>query len=70
MTTSGRIVGNVEFRSGDGAKAPIPLGWVEIETSRAEATLSWVDGATHGAAAIPIDEFNRYLTDGAIQLES
>ncbi|MES2716094.1 MAG: hypothetical protein V4795_10030 [Pseudomonadota bacterium] len=70
MTKTGRIVGTVEFRAGDGPKMPIPLGLVEIETGHAEATLSWVDGETRGAAAMPIAEFNRYRTDGAIQLDS
>lgn len=70
MTKSGRVVGTVEFRAGDGPKAPIPLGLVEIETSLAEATLSWVDGETHGAAAMPMAEFNRYVIDGAIHLDS
>ena len=70
MTQSGRIVGNVEFRAGDGPKMPIPRGRVDIETGRAEATLSWVDGETHGAAAMPLAEFKRYVSEGAIKLNS
>jgi hypothetical protein len=70
MTQTGQVVGIVEFRPGDGAKMPIPLGPVEIETNRAEATLSWVDGETHGAAAMPLTDFRRYVTEGAIKLQS
>lgn len=65
---TGFILGTVEFRPGDGALMRIPKGPVEIETNRLEATLSWVDGETHGAAAMPIAEFRRYVSKGAIAL--
>lgn len=65
---TGFIVGKVEFRPGDGALMRIPQGPVEIETTKLEATLSWVDGETHGAAAIPLADFKRYVTNGVIAL--
>lgn len=65
---TGYIVGKVEFRPGDGALMRIPKGPVEIETTRLEATLSWVEGETHGAAAMPLADFKRYVTQGAIAL--
>lgn len=65
---TGYIVGKVEFRPGDGALMRIPKGPVEIETTRLEATLSWVEGETHGAAAMPLADFKRYVTKGAIAL--
>ncbi len=65
---TGFIVGKVEFRPGDGALMHIPKGPVEIETTKLEATLSWVDGETHGAAAMPLADFKRYVTQGAIAL--
>lgn len=65
---TGYIVGKVEFRPGDGALMRIPKGPVEIETTRLEATLSWVEGETHGAAAMPLTDFKRYVTQGAIAL--
>ena len=68
MTQSGQVVGKVEFRPGDGPKMPVPRGRIDIETTQAEATLSWTDGETHGAAAIPLSEFNRYVSKGAIKL--
>jgi hypothetical protein len=68
MMQSGRIVGTVEFRPGDGPKMAVPKGRIEFETSRTDATLSWVDGETHGAATMPLTEFNRYVSDGAIRL--
>lgn len=68
MTQTARIVGTVEYRLGDGAMMRIPPGPVEIETTRTEATLSWVDGDTHGAAAIPLAQFRHYVAQGAIAL--
>lgn len=68
MTQNGRVVGTVEFRPGDGAKMPIPKGGIEVETSEAEATLSWLDGETRGAATIPLNEFHQYVREGAIRL--
>lgn len=68
MTQTGHIVGKVEFRPGDGAMMRIPQGRVDIETTRTEATLSWVDGDTHGAAAMPLAEFRRYVSKGAIAI--
>ena len=65
---TGYIVGKVEFRPGDGALMRIPQGPVEIETTKLEATLSWVEGETHGAAAMPLTDFKRYVTRGAIEL--
>ena len=65
---TGYIVVKVEFRPGDGALMRIPKGPVEIETTRLEATLSWVEGETHGAAAMPLTDFKRYVTKGAIAL--
>jgi hypothetical protein len=65
---TGFIVGKVEFRPGEGALMRIPKGPVEIETTKLEATLSWVEGETHGAAAMPLADFKRYVTQGAIAL--
>lgn len=68
MAQTGQVVGKVEFRAGDGAKMPIPKGKVEIERSRADVTLAWVDGETHGSASMPLFDFDRYVRDGALRL--
>ena len=70
MTQTANIVGKVEFRPREGALMRIPRGPVEVDTARAEVTLSWVDGETHGAAAMPLTEFKRYVSKGAIALET
>lgn len=70
MTQTAEIVGAVEFRTGDGPKLPIPAGPVEVETNPTEATLSWVDGNTRGSATLPITEYKRYVSEGAIRVGS
>lgn len=69
MTQTANIVGKVEFRPGEGALMRIPRGPVEVDTARTDVTLSWVDGDTHSAAAMPLTEFKRYVSKGAIALE-
>lgn len=68
MTQTATIVGKVEFRPGDGAMMRIPEGPVDIDMTRTEATLSWTDGESRGAAAMPLAEFRRYVAKGAIAL--
>ncbi|MBC7940116.1 MAG: hypothetical protein H7Z19_10190 [Chitinophagaceae bacterium] len=70
MTQTARIVGTVEFRPGDGPKVAIPHGPIDVDFNLTDATLSWVDGETHGAAAMPLTEFKRYLAEGAIKFNS
>jgi len=64
-----RITGKVEYREGDGPMIAIPVGPCEVQESDQDVTLSWVDGDTHGSAAIPLSEFRRYVARKAIQLE-
>jgi hypothetical protein len=68
MSQSAQIVGKVEFREGDGPNMPIRPGPVDIDTTAADATLSWADGDTRGAATIPLADFKRYVAEGAIRL--
>jgi hypothetical protein len=62
-----QIVGEVVSRQGDGANLVIPKGPVQIQLTAADATISWVDGDTHGLAAMPRTDFNRHLTSHAIR---
>ena len=68
MSRTAVIEGRVEYREGDGASILIRPGPCEVEQGAQDATLSWVDGASHGAAAMPLTEFKRYLSKGAIEL--
>lgn len=69
MAQTAHIVGNVEYRVGDGPVAEIPEGPVEVTITEADVTLSWVDEDAHGLAAIPIDDFHRFVKEGKIKLD-
>ena len=67
MTTrTAQIVGTVEYREGDGPTIAIRPGPVEVELTINDATLSWEDEDTRGSAAMPLSEFKRYRSEGAI----
>ena len=62
----GRIVGVVTYREGDGQEIVIRPGPCEITVTSLDVTLSWTDGDTHGSTALPLAEYTRYLSSGAI----
>ena len=62
----GQIVKRVTYREGDGAEMVIRRGPCEITVTSLDVTLSWTDGDTRGSTAMPLAEYNRYLTTGAI----
>jgi hypothetical protein len=69
MTQRATIRGEVNFRAGDGPLLPIPDGPVDMEVADDSVTLSWVeDNGDHETAAIPRDEYDRYLKEGKIKL--
>lgn len=65
----GRIVGDVSYREGDGAEIVIRPGPCEITVTNLDVTISWTDGDTHGSTALPLAEYTRYVTSGAIVLD-
>lgn len=69
MTQTARIVGTFEYREGDGPAIEIREGSVEVAITAIDVTLSWVEGESHGSAAMPISDFQRYLTEGKIELD-
>lgn len=68
MSQQAQITGKVEYRQGDGISAVIRPGPVEVQTTPTDATLSWVDGETHGSAAMPLGDFRNYVAKGLIEL--
>lgn len=70
MTKSARITGTVEYREGDGANITIRRGPCEVDETALDATISWIDGDTHGAAALPIADYRRYVASKAIQIDA
>jgi hypothetical protein len=69
MIHHARITGKVEYREGDGANITIRLGPCEVEETEMDATISWVDGDSHGSTAIPIGDYRRHLASKAIQID-
>ena len=67
MTQQAIIRGEVSFRVGDGVLMPVPNGQVDIEVAEDSVTLSWTDGEDAGSAAIPRDEYERYVREGKIK---
>lgn len=70
MGQPARVTGTVVYREGDGSNMVIPEGPVEFQESEFDVTLSWVEGDTHGAAAIPLSDFRRYVASRAIEIEA
>ena len=68
-TLNAEVVGLVEYSEGDGAELEVRRGLVEIEVSRMDTVFSWQDENYRGQAAIPFQNFSRYVSSGAIRLE-
>lgn len=69
MSQQALIRGEVSFRAGDGMLMPVPNGPVDIEITDDSVTIGWIEGAAPGSAAIPRDEFDRYVREGKIRLD-
>jgi hypothetical protein len=67
MKRSAQVIGKVEFREGDGPLMVIRPGAVEVEVNAADVTISWVEGESRGVAAIPLADYQRYVTSGCIK---
>lgn len=68
MSKRAHVHGRIEYREGDGMNLTIPQGPVEITETTLDVTLSWVDGETHGSAAIPMADFKRHVANKAIEV--
>ncbi len=63
---TGEIVGTVTYREGDGVTMEIPKGPCEVELTRLDATITWVEGDSHGATTIPLSDYARYIAAGTL----
>ena len=68
MAKQARIVGNVEYREGDGPSIVIRKGPIEVEETELDVTISWQDGETRGSTAMPLTDYQRYLSTRAIEV--
>ncbi len=70
MTQQAIIRGEVSFRIGDGVMMPIPDGAVDIELAEDSAVMGWTESdGSPGSAAMPLDEYQRYVDEGKIRLQ-
>ena len=69
MKKHAHITGEVEYREGDGPNITIRKGPCEVEASALDVTISWTDAQTHGAAAIPLADYQRYVASQAIEVD-
>lgn len=69
MIKNARITGKVEYREGDGANIAIRPGPCQVDESALDLTLSWVDGDSHGSAAMPLADFRSYVASQAIRID-
>ena len=69
-TQSAHITGMVEYREGDGPMIAIRRGPVGVQITATDAVLSWTDGETRGAAAMPVNIFRNYVSLGAIKFDA
>jgi 2-methylisocitrate lyase-like PEP mutase family enzyme len=60
------IIGEVDFRQGEGPLRTIPRGIVQVETTPTDAVFTWQDEQTHAVAAMPVANFCQYIADGVI----
>jgi hypothetical protein len=65
----GHINGKVTYREGDGVDMTIPEGPCEMEITGLDVTLTWIDGETHGATAIPLTDYHQHVMDGSLVVE-
>ena len=69
MTQHATITDHVTYRPGDGAPMVIPVGPVEVDLTADSATLSWIDeNGAAGLTAIPLTQFNEYVSQKRIKL--
>ncbi|MEJ8810745.1 hypothetical protein WKW77_06675 [Variovorax ureilyticus] len=69
MAANARVKGTVEYRAGDGPLIAIPEGPLEVQVGADSAVLSWGDAGNPQITAIPIEEYERYVEQGLIELQ-
>lgn len=68
-TLTAEVVGMVEYSEGDGPELEVRRGLVQVEVARMDTVFSWQDENYRAQAAIPFQNFSRYVSNGAIRLD-
>jgi len=66
MSANAKVTGVLEYRAGDGPLIQIPTGAIEVTLADDSAVLSWDDEGNTQTTALPMDEYQRYVSEGVI----
>ncbi len=69
LTMQGRVVGEVNYREGEGMMLKIPPGPCEIALADIDVTITWVEDGVHGATAIPRSDYDEHLARGVLVID-
>ena len=68
MSKHGVVTGHVQYAVGDGPLETIPQGPVELEIAADSTVVTWAHEDESMMTAIPKQDFDRYVTEGLIQV--
>ncbi|RZI60077.1 MAG: hypothetical protein EOP14_02685 [Pseudomonas sp.] len=66
MSTQATVKGLVQYRAGDGPLMDIPEGPIEVELAADSAVVSWTHEEESLNTAIPLQDYERYVSEGVI----
>ena len=66
MSNQAQVKGLVQYRAGDGPLLDIPQGPIEVELAADSAVVSWIHEEESLNTAIPIQDYEKYVSEGAI----
>lgn len=66
MSDQAQVKGLVQYRAGDGPLLDIPQGPIEVELAADSAVVSWTHEDESLNTAIPLQDYEKYVTEGAI----
>lgn len=66
MSNQAQVKGLVQYRAGDGPLLDISPGPIEVELAVDSAVVSWTHEDESLNTAIPLQDFEKYVSEGAI----
>ncbi|RZI54371.1 MAG: hypothetical protein EOP12_03285 [Pseudomonas sp.] len=66
MSNEAQVTGLVQYRAGDGPLLDIPQGPIEVELAADSAVVIWTHEDESLNTAIPLEDYKRYVSEGAI----
>ncbi|RZI54411.1 MAG: hypothetical protein EOP12_03015 [Pseudomonas sp.] len=66
MSNEAQVTGLVQYRAGDGPLLDIPQGPIEVELAADSAVVTWTHEDESLNTAIPLQDYEKYVAEGAI----